>query len=177
MDLPFPGWRLWLRFRVCISGGSQRQIGRTKNPQGLASPALKRMINVDPLSRSAQALVPPHKCGGFHHESHGFPVLTQGLKPSRLQSSAARLKQCPDTKPGFSAAGKSLIFKTGAKALYSGRINDQLRGGLASARFHRERFGLESQPNLVHDLQVKSLQRRHMGRGIGEQADFANIQI
>jgi hypothetical protein len=45
----------------------------------LALPALKRMIKVTTLSRRAKALLPPHKCGGFHHESHGFPALTQTL--------------------------------------------------------------------------------------------------
>jgi hypothetical protein len=53
-----------------------------ENPSGfkpLALPALKRMIKIETLSRSAKALLPPHKCGGFHHESHGLPVLTQTL--------------------------------------------------------------------------------------------------
>jgi hypothetical protein len=35
--------------------------------QLLALPALKRMIKVETLSRSAKALLPPHKCGGCHH--------------------------------------------------------------------------------------------------------------
>jgi len=39
------------------------------------------MIKVETLSRSAEALLPPHECGGFHHESAGFPVLTQTRKP------------------------------------------------------------------------------------------------
>jgi hypothetical protein len=47
----------------------------------LAVPALKRMIKVETLSRSAQALLPPHKCGGSHHESHGFLVRTHTLQP------------------------------------------------------------------------------------------------
>jgi hypothetical protein len=29
-------------------------------------PALKRTIRVETLSRSAEALLPPHKCGGSH---------------------------------------------------------------------------------------------------------------
>ena len=49
--------------------------------EALPSPALKRMIKVATLSRSAEALLPPHECGGFHHESAGFPVLTQTRKP------------------------------------------------------------------------------------------------
>jgi hypothetical protein len=46
-------------------------------------PALKRRIKVEALSRSAEALLPPHKCGGSHHQSRGFPVVTQGLKSLR----------------------------------------------------------------------------------------------
>jgi hypothetical protein len=44
--------------------------------KGLVLPALKRMIKVEALSQSAEALLPPHECGGFHHESRSFPVLT-----------------------------------------------------------------------------------------------------
>jgi hypothetical protein len=42
-------------------------------------PALKRSIKVEALSRSAKALLPPHECGGSHHESRSFPVVTQTL--------------------------------------------------------------------------------------------------
>jgi hypothetical protein len=31
-------------------------------------PALKRRIKVEALFRSAEALLPPHECGGSHHE-------------------------------------------------------------------------------------------------------------
>ena len=31
-------------------------------------PALKRVIRIETFSRSAKALLPPHKCGGSHHQ-------------------------------------------------------------------------------------------------------------
>src|SRR5271154_2472872 len=34
--------------------------------KGKALPALKRRIKVETLSRSAEALLPPHECGGSH---------------------------------------------------------------------------------------------------------------
>jgi hypothetical protein len=34
--------------------------------EALALPALKRVIRVETLSQSAEALLPPHKCGGSH---------------------------------------------------------------------------------------------------------------
>jgi hypothetical protein len=52
--------------------------------KGPVLPALKRMIKVEALSRSAEALLPPHECGGSHHESRSFPVLTQTLKAAPL---------------------------------------------------------------------------------------------
>jgi hypothetical protein len=36
---------------------------------GFSPPALKRVIKAD-LFRSAEALLPPHKCGGSHREGH-----------------------------------------------------------------------------------------------------------
>jgi hypothetical protein len=36
--------------------------------ESLALPALKRVIRVETLSQSAKALLPPHKCGGSHHQ-------------------------------------------------------------------------------------------------------------
>src|ERR1039458_5606024 len=36
---------------------------------GFSLPALKRVIKAD-LFRSAEALLPPHKCGGSHREGH-----------------------------------------------------------------------------------------------------------
>ena len=47
----------------------------------VVSPALKRTGRVETVSRSAKALLPPHKCGGCHHPSLGLAVLTQTLKP------------------------------------------------------------------------------------------------
>jgi hypothetical protein len=38
----------------------------TRGLMPLALPALKRVIRVETLSRSAKALLPPHKCGGSH---------------------------------------------------------------------------------------------------------------
>jgi hypothetical protein len=35
-------------------------------------PALKRVIRVETLSQSAEALLPPHKCGGFHDSNKVF---------------------------------------------------------------------------------------------------------
>jgi hypothetical protein len=36
--------------------------------------------------------------------------LLQGLKPVVFQAFTARLKSCPDTKPSFSAACKSVVL-------------------------------------------------------------------
>jgi hypothetical protein len=51
---------------------------------GAVLPALKRMIRVEALFRSAEALLPPHECGGSHHESSGAP--TGALLIPRLRS-------------------------------------------------------------------------------------------
>ena len=53
----------------------------------------KSMIKVETLSQSAQALLPPHECGGFHYESAGFPVLTQTLEPKSLSAPCGTAKQ------------------------------------------------------------------------------------
>ena len=63
-----PGFVVLLR-KACLLGS-----------KGPALSAIKRMIKVEALSRSAEALLPPHECGSSHHESRGFPVLTQPVK-------------------------------------------------------------------------------------------------
>ena len=68
----------------------------TQTLKTLALPALKRVIKVEILSRSAEALLPPHECGGSHHESHNFPVLTQALKAVPFKES---LMPCVVPKP------------------------------------------------------------------------------
>jgi hypothetical protein len=49
-------------------------------------PALKRMIGVDTLFRSAQALLPPHECGGSHHDTPGTFCMIENcvLLPGQL---------------------------------------------------------------------------------------------
>jgi hypothetical protein len=42
----------------------------------------KRVIRVEALSRSAKALLPPHKCGGSHHEFRSFSF------PGRLRKNS-----------------------------------------------------------------------------------------
>jgi len=47
--------------------------------EALALPALKRVMRVETLSRSAKALLPPHKCGGSHRpRSYRSPSLLPG---------------------------------------------------------------------------------------------------
>jgi hypothetical protein len=50
----------------CLAS-TQEQLSENWKAAGLvASPALKRMIRVETLFRSAEALLPPHECGGSH---------------------------------------------------------------------------------------------------------------
>ena len=48
--------------------GSLPRFSHAGTHEALTLPALKRVIRVETLSRSAQALLPPHKCGGSHHQ-------------------------------------------------------------------------------------------------------------
>ncbi len=48
--------------------GSLLRFSHAGTNEALASPALKRVIRVETLSRNAKALLPPHKCGGSHHQ-------------------------------------------------------------------------------------------------------------
>ena len=59
--------------------------------KGLVLPALKRMIEIEALSRSAEALLPPPECGGSHHESRSFPVLAQPVKAPPLGLEGVRV--------------------------------------------------------------------------------------
>ena len=51
--------------------------------EALALPALKRVIRVETLLRSAQALLPPHECGGSHHEFRSFSSHTDSSKAEK----------------------------------------------------------------------------------------------
>jgi hypothetical protein len=61
-------------------GGGIRSLLRFSHAgtsEALALPALKRVIRVETPSRSAKALVPPHKCGGSHFvDFYGGPTRT-----------------------------------------------------------------------------------------------------
>jgi hypothetical protein len=46
--------------------GSLLQFSNAGDSYGIGQPALKRVIRVETLSKSAKALFPPHKCGGSH---------------------------------------------------------------------------------------------------------------
>ena len=48
--------------------GSLLRSSHAGTNEALALPALKRVIRVETLSQSAKALLPPHKCGGSHHQ-------------------------------------------------------------------------------------------------------------
>jgi hypothetical protein len=52
--------------RPCIFGGRWSLCSLGAN-LGRLTPALKRVMRVETPSRSAKALLPPHKCGGSHH--------------------------------------------------------------------------------------------------------------
>jgi hypothetical protein len=59
-----------------------RSVLRFSHPgthEALALPALKRLIRVETLSRRAKALLPPHKCGGSHHQ---FGQVCQPWRPN-----------------------------------------------------------------------------------------------
>ena len=45
---------------------SRLRFSHSGTNEALTLPALKRVIRVEALSRTAKALLPPHKCGGFH---------------------------------------------------------------------------------------------------------------
>ena len=55
---------------ACIEAPYARHpwISHAGTNEALALPALKRVIRVETLSRSSKALLPPHKCGGSHHQ-------------------------------------------------------------------------------------------------------------
>ena len=57
--------------------GSLLRFPHAGTHEALALPALKRVIRVETLSRSAKALLPPHKCGGSHHRFGQDCALTQ----------------------------------------------------------------------------------------------------
>jgi len=62
------------------------------------TPALKRAIRVESLSRSAKALLPPHKCGGSHDQSAGVSVVEAADRSNAFAS-----------KPRFASSANAIV--------------------------------------------------------------------
>jgi hypothetical protein len=65
--MPSSGWAFLsagLPYRLRERMRSLLRFSHAGTHEALALPALKRAIRVETLSRSAKALLPPHKCGG-----------------------------------------------------------------------------------------------------------------
>ena len=61
------------------------RLSRARTHEALALPALKRVMRVETLSRSAKALLPPHKCGAPSFETNRSESSSSCIRSSTLR--------------------------------------------------------------------------------------------